>query len=441
MEIKNIRKRDGSIQSFDVAKITNAIKKALVETGEGNNDDAKVVSEFAYKKVIKMCTEAEKISSTDPVSNKCVGGYPSVEEVQDLVEQSLMEKDYYNTAKAYILYRSARQKMRARDIFAKRQNLKPYEYPELYEYVDSIRHSYWIHTEFNFTSDIQDYRANLSEAEKTTMKHSLLAIAQSEVSVNAYWGDINKLFPKPEIAAVGTTFAESEVRHADAYSHLIEILGLNEEFTHIMDVPVIRRRVDFMDAALQKIVLVSRTSNGKDFMHTVMLFSLFIEQVSLFSQFLVIMAFNKHKNVLKGISNVAEATSKEEQIHTMFGIDLINTIRMEHPEWFDDDVKRVMVEACQEAVEEEYKIIDWIFEDGDLEFITKTDVKEFVKDRVNRVFVAIGMDKLYETNEKLLENTDWFDNEVIATKHVDFFNKRSINYNKRSASVTSDDLF
>ena len=41
----------------------------------------------------------------------------------------------------------------------------------------------------------------------------------------------------------------------------------------------------------------------------------------------------------------------------------------------------------------------------------------------------------------LLEETDWFDNEVIATKHVDFFDKRSINYNKRAASVTSEDLF
>ena len=41
----------------------------------------------------------------------------------------------------------------------------------------------------------------------------------------------------------------------------------------------------------------------------------------------------------------------------------------------------------------------------------------------------------------LLDTTRWFDEEVIATKHVDFFDKRSINYNKRQASVTSADLF
>lgn len=51
------------------------------------------------------------------------------------------------------------------------------------------------------------------------------------------------------------------------------------------------------------------------------------------------------------------------------------------------------------------------------------------------------MERHFDVNEVLLAETDWFDNEVIATKHTDFFNKRSINYNKRSTSVTSADLF
>ena len=46
-----------------------------------------------------------------------------------------------------------------------------------------------------------------------------------------------------------------------------------------------------------------------------------------FSQFLIIMSFNKHRNIFKGISNAVEATSKEEQIHGMFGIDVINIIK------------------------------------------------------------------------------------------------------------------
>lgn len=437
MEIKNIRKRDGSVQEFTIAKIQNAIVKALEETGEGSAEEAKKVAELVHQKTISMCVQAATATEDDPKSKKCVDGYPAVEEVQDLVEQALMELSYFETAKAYIIYRNARKKLRERDIFRKRTNLKPYEYPELYEYVSSIRHSYWIHTEFNFTSDLNDFHVNVSPAERNAMKNAMLAIAQIEVAVKTFWGDIYKKMPKPEIGAVGFTFAESEVRHADAYSHLIEILGLNDQFESITEVPVMKERIKY----LEKTITLSRTDENRQYMHSVLLFSLFIEHVSLFSQFLIIMSFNKHRNLFKGISNAVEATSKEEQIHGMFGIDVINVIKQEHPEWFDDHCKEMIIKACEEALEAESKIIDWIFEAGELEFLPAANVKEFVKHRFNNSLAAIGLPRIFEVSEALLEETDWFDNEVIATKHVDFFHKRSINYNKRSASVTSDDLF
>jgi ribonucleoside-diphosphate reductase beta chain len=348
-----------------------------------------------------------------------------------------MELGYFETAKAYIIYRNARKKLRERDIFKKRTNLKPYEYPELYEYTSSVRHSYWIHTEFNYTSDVNDFHVNVSAAERNTIKNAMLAIAQIEVAVKTFWGDIYKKMPKPEIGAVGFTFAESEVRHADAYSHLLEILGLNEEFENITEVPVIKKSIKY----LEKTIALARTEENRQYVHSVLLFSLFIEHVSLFSQFLIIMSFNKQRNLFKGISNAVEATSKEEQIHGMFGIDIINIIKKEHPEWFDDACKEMIIKACEEAFEAESEVIDWIYEAGELSFLPSTNVKEFVKNRFNNSLASIGLPRIFEVSEALLEETDWFDNEVIATKHVDFFHKRSINYNKRSASVTSDDLF
>ncbi|MCB9816397.1 ribonucleotide-diphosphate reductase subunit beta [Candidatus Nomurabacteria bacterium] len=437
MEIQNIRKRDGSIQPFDIVKIENAIAKALAETGEGNRDAAKDVAELAHQKVVAMCVQAGTAAPDDPLAKKCIDGNPAVEEIQDLVEQALMEKDYYDTAKAYIIYRNERKKMRERDIFAKRQNLKPYEYPELYEYVDAIRHSYWLHTEFNFTSDIQDFHVNVTPAEQNAIRNSMLAIAQIEVAVKTFWGDIYKKLPKPEIGAVGATFAESEVRHTDAYSHLLEILGLNDEFKKIKDIPVIQNRMDY----LEKVIELSKNSENREYAHAILLFALFVEHVSLFSQFLIMMSFNKHKNLFKGISNAVEATSKEEQIHGLFGIDVINIIKKEHPEWFDEKCTKTLIKACEDAYEAEEAIIDWIFEQGELDFMPAANVKEFVKNRLNNSLVAIGLPRIFEVSEALLDETDWFDNEVIATKHVDFFHKRSINYNKRSASVTSDDLF
>lgn len=323
-----------------------------------------------------------------------------------------------------------------RSIFKQRDHLKPYEYPELYQYVDAVRHSYWIHTEFNFTSDVQDYRT-IPEVERNAVKNAMLAIAQIEVQVKRFWGDIYKKMPKPEIGAVGATFAESEVRHTDAYSHLIEILGLNEEFTNLLDIPVLRERNDY----LVQVSRLAHTDDDSEYAKAVLLFALFVEHVSLFSQFLIMMSFNKHKNIFKGLSNAVEATSKEENIHGMFGTDLINIIKSENPEWFTEDWKEEIKRFCLDTYNVERRLVGWIFEKGELDFIPVAEVEEFVKNRLNKSLVSVGIEPVFEIDETLIDRTDWFDNEVVATKHVDFFHKRSINYNKRSASFTSDDLF
>lgn len=437
MEINQIRKRDGSTRPFDIQKIVIAVMKAMKETGEGGQVEANKVASLVQEKIISMCVQAAAAEADSPLATKCIDGYPAVEEIQDLVEAALMELDYFETAKAYIIYRAERKRMRERDVFSRRTNLKPYEYPELASYVDAVRHSYWIHTEFSFTSDINDFKVNVSDSEREAIKRTMLAIAQIEVAVKTFWGNLYSKLPKPEIGAVGFTFADSEVRHMDAYSHLLEILGLNEDFKQLSEVPVIAKRVAYLD----KVINLSKTSENREYTQAVLLFSLFIEHVSLFSQFLIMMSFNKHKNLFKGISNAVEATSKEEQIHGMFGTDLINIIRKEHPEWFDDSHREKVRTMCIEAYQAESAIVDWIFERGELDFLSKAEIKEFIKSRLNKSLQGIKMGPVFSLNEELVEKTDWFDDEVIATKHVDFFDKRSINYNKRQTSVTSSDLF
>ncbi len=421
---KNVIKRDGAIQPFDIEKITQAVFKAMLSVDKGTIDDARSVAESVLDHLNKKNPSPEE-------------KYPTVEQIQDIVEEELMKKEFFDVAKSYILYRQERAELRKRDIFKKRTNLKPYEYPELYEYVSAIRHSYWIHTEFNYTSDIQDFKVNVNEKERNAIKNAMLAIAQIEVAVKTFWGNIYKKMPKPEIGAVGFTFAESEVRHMDAYAHLLEILGLNEEFKKIKEIPPLIDRVRYLEKAIKN----SGSDDNKEYAQSILLFSLFIEHVSLFSQFLIIMSFNKYKNIFKGISNAVEATSKEEQIHGLFGIDVINIIRAEHPEWFDKEYEEAIVESCKEAFESEKKVVDWILEMGEIDFMPKNLVLEFIKNRFNNSLASIGIPRIFEVDKTLLEKTDWFDDEVIATKHGDFFVKRSINYNKRNQSVTGDDLF
>ena len=385
MKIAHIYKRDQTKQPFKLDKIASAILQAMLSIGKDDEEEAVRLAASVHAELLNR-------------KNKLKNYLPNIEEIQDIVEQTLMKNQHFDVAKSYILYREKQNSRRQRNIFEKRLNLKPYEYPELYEYVPAIRHSYWIHTEFNFTSDIQDFKTKLNDTERSAIKNTMLAISQIEVSVKSFWGDIYHRIPKPEVGSVGATFAESEVRHADAYSHLLEILGLNTEFEEI-------------------------------------------EHVSLFSQFLIIMAFNKHKNMLKGVSNVVEATSKEEQIHGDFGIDLIKIIKAENPDWFDVMFSSKIQQMCKEAFEAESAIIDWIFEKGEIDFLPKNIINEFIKDRFNRSLESIGIGSVFAIDADLLKQTEWFDDEIIGTKHGDFFVKRSINYSKRTQSVTADDLF
>lgn len=424
MEITEIIKRDYETSPFVLNKISNAIEKAMMSVGNGTKADANTISVDVLQTLLDRKKNDHRY-------------VPTVEEVQDLVEEKLMTSSFPSVAKAYILYRDEQARSRKTNIFEKRINLKPYEYPQLNEYVDAIRHSYWIHSEFNFTSDIQDFKTRLTIVEQNAIKNTMLAISQIEVAVKSFWGEIYNKMPKPEIGSVGATFAESEVRHHDAYSHLLEILGLNNEFKNLKKKPVIMRRVHYLETALKN----AKSEDNKEYAESILLFSLFIEHVSLFSQFLIIMAFNKHKNMLKGVSNVVEATSKEEQIHGDFGIDIIRIIKAENPTWFDETHSAQVRELCKEAFTSESKLIDWIFEAGELDFLPKDVINEFLKNRFNNSLESIGIEKVFDVDDTLLEQTEWFDDEIIGTKHGDFFVKRSINYSKRTKSITSDDLF
>lgn len=104
-------------------------------------------------------------------------------------------------------------------IFEKREAYKPFEYPEVTKFTDAMSKSYWVHSEVEFTADIQDYKSNLTDVEREALKRSLLGIAQIEVAVKTFWGDLYKLFPKPEFNNLGMSFGESEC--FDKYTEIL----------------------------------------------------------------------------------------------------------------------------------------------------------------------------------------------------------------------------
>ena len=93
---KAIKKRDGSLVTWDSSRILKAIRAAGLETNEF--DDAGAVR--ATEQVLKV------------ISIKFANNYPTVEDIQDVVEQTLIALDFIKTARAYIRYRAKHENRR-----------------------------------------------------------------------------------------------------------------------------------------------------------------------------------------------------------------------------------------------------------------------------------------------------------------------------------------
>ena len=95
-QVLKIRKRDGRIVDFEPHKIENAIKKTMTELSALDEDTAKKITE----------------NVVDEINKRFYGKTPGIEDVQDIVERKLMEQDFPEIAKTYILYRKKRSEIR-----------------------------------------------------------------------------------------------------------------------------------------------------------------------------------------------------------------------------------------------------------------------------------------------------------------------------------------
>ena len=322
-------------------------------------------------------------------------------------------------------------------IFEEQIARKPDHYPWTQEFIEAMHNGFWTDKEFSFTSDVQDFSVSLTDTEREMIIRTLSAIGQIEVAVKKFWAKLGDNLPHPSLTDLGYVMANVEVIHNNAYERLLKVLGLEDIFEKNLKLDFIEGRVGYLRKYTHKFYKDSK----KQYVYALILFTLFVENVSLFSQFYVINWFNRYRNVLKDTGQQVKYTRNEENIHALAGIKIINTIREEHPELFDEELEERILSESRAAFDAESKIVDWMVNGYEAKGLNAPVLKEFIKNRINESLEQINFRKVFDIDKSLLVNTVWFEEELLGNNATDFFHTRPVEYAKNSQTFDAEEMF
>jgi len=302
---------------------------------------------------------------------------------------------------------------------------KPFEYQTAFDFYKDQHRAHWLADEVPLSSDLNDWKLKLNESEKNLIGNILKSFAQTEVHVNDYWSTkVSLWFPKPEVQAMARVFADFESIHAEAYARLNEELGL-DDFAAFLEDEEAKAKIDRL------VETPGETLHEKAL--SLAIFSAFTEGVNLFSSFAVLMSFQL-RNLMKGTGQIVEWSVRDESLHSKAGCWVFRTLVSENPELDNSEMMKGIYEACETSVNLEFNFIDKAFEMGDIEGLSKEQLKNFIKARANEKLNELGYSPLYNDVEpNMLREMEWFNHLTSGKTHQDFFANRVTDYSKSTA--------
>lgn len=304
-----------------------------------------------------------------------------------------------------------------------RIEFKPFQYQWAYDYWFKQQNAHWLHTEINMQQDVIDWRENLNEKEKNVIGNILKGFTQTECEVGNYWSSyVPKWFPVPEIKMMAQTFGAFETIHAVAYSYLNDTLGLDDFSEFLEDEATMNKLKVLMD-------INPNTTDLSEIARSIALFSAAAEGIQLFSSFAVLLSFRR-SNRLTGIGQQMIFSVRDESLHSEAGCKLFRTIVEEYPDIWNEKLRSDIYNGIHYAIQNEFTYINKVFELGDLDTISKEQLKNFMYDRANRKLVELNLKPVYNVDKQLLKSMDWFYILVSGEQQTDFFANRETGYSK-----------
>lgn len=323
-------------------------------------------------------------------------------------------------------------------IFEEQVSRKPIKYPWAIDYIKTFNNGVWTSEKFDFKTDVAQFKKELTPEQQQIIIRTMSAIGQIEVSVKNFWKKLGDDLPHPILNDLGITMAQTEVTHGFAYEKLLDCLGATEIFEQNLKEPILKGRVEYLHKYLRKF----SDDEKEQYLYSIMLFGLFVENISLFSQFYIGLYFNRFHGIMKDTAQQIDYTLHEEDLHAQVAIKLINTIIEEYPHLRSDTLEDKVREECQLAIEYESKVIDWIMGDYEDEHLSATVLKDFIKERMNKSLTAINFTEIkFDIDPDSKKVYNWINEEIHANAKTDFFNKEPTAYAKSTQSFSPSDLF
>lgn len=305
-------------------------------------------------------------------------------------------------------------------IFNIRQTYRPFEYPQFYEFYRNQQLVHWTKDEINLGQDVQDWNMHLTQNEKDVIGGILKGFTQMEILVGDYWRKVAEWFPKPEIAMMASAFSYFESIHMDNYAMINEQLQLDDFSAFLYDTAT-KEKLDYF---IERPEITSK----KEIAKSIAIFSAFAEGCLLFSSFAVLLSFQK-ENLMKGVGQIVSFSIRDENSHSQGGIYLFNKIIEEYPE-IKEQIKDDILEAANICYQLEEQFLNNLFKTGNIRTLTKEELLNFVKDRLNLKLQELGYEKIFEINKELLQNISWFGSLSSGREFGDFFATRVSEYSQ-----------
>ena len=310
--------------------------------------------------------------------------------------------------------------------------LVPFKYKWAWEKYLAGCANHWMPQEVNMNRDIALWKNpnGLTEDERLIVKRNLgfFVTADSLAANNIVLGTYRHI-TAPECRQYLLRQAFEEAIHTHAYQYIAESLGLDESeiFAAYKEVKCIRDKDDFLIPFINTLVdpmfKTGTEESDRELLKSLIVFACLMEGLFFYVGFVQILSLGR-QNKMTGSAEQYQYILRDESMHCNFGIDLINTIKLENPHLWTPEFRKEITELFHKAVELEYAYAEDTMPRGVLG-LNAPMFKEYLRFIANRRCQQIGLDPLFEKADNPFP---WMAEMIDLKKEKNFFETRVIEY-------------